>query len=271
LNIPVKDRIDQIRVNLERARWVLHKLPREYLWVDIAGFRIYHYRGDAVVWSSRIVVGRPYRHTPVFKSKVSYLVFNPDWTVPPTILKEDILPKLKHNPDYLLKNRISVIGGDGTVVDPAAIDWSKFKTHHIPYTLKQAPGPGNALGRVKFILPNSYSIYLHDTASRDLFNKEERAFSSGCIRVEKYIELAQILLDDPIKWSPEKIQAVIDTEATRQVNLTRKMPIILIYCTVLVDESGKVFFKNDIYDRDRAVLNGLNEAYEIWQRRAFKH
>jgi murein L,D-transpeptidase YcbB/YkuD len=268
LNIPVQAKIDQLRVNLERARWVFHKLPREYLWVDIAGFKIHHCIEEQVVWSSRIMVGKPYRHTPVFKSKIKYIVFNPTWTVPPTILKEDILPKLKQGPDYLYEKKIRVIARDGSVVDPASVDWSVYRTT-VPFTLQQAPGPLNALGRVKFILPNRYFIFMHDTPSRHLFEKEDRAFSSGCIRVEKYAELARMLLNDQIDWSPEKIQELIDAEQTRRVNLTRNMPVILIYCTVSLDENGEVVFKDDIYERDPAVLKGLDEPFRIWQRKAF--
>jgi murein L,D-transpeptidase YcbB/YkuD len=268
LNIPVGAKIDQLRVNLERARWVFHKLPPDYLWVDIAGFKIHHYIDEQAVWSSRIMVGKPYRHTPVFKSKIKYIVFNPTWTVPPTILKEDILPKLKQGPDYLYEKKIRVIARDGSIVDPASVDWSAYRTT-VPFTLQQAPGPLNALGRVKFILPNRYFIFMHDTPSRHLFEKEDRAFSSGCIRVEKYAELAQMLLNDQIDWSPEKIQELIDAEQTRRVNLTRNMPVILVYCTVAVDENGKVIFKEDVYNRDPAVLKGLNEPFRIWQRKAF--
>lgn len=269
LNVPVEQRIDQIRVNLERARWVFHKLPPEYLLVDIAGFQIYFCREDAVVWSSRIQVGKPYRHTPVFKSKLRYIVFNPGWVVPPTILKEDILPKLVRDPGYLEKMKIRVIGRDGTALDPDAIEWTRYRSGNVPFTLKQDPGPHNALGRMKFIFPNKHLVYLHDTASANLFEKEERAFSSGCIRVEKYLELAQILLGDPVHWGRDRIRTVIDSGETRQVPLPSKMPIILIYATVSVDQSGSVIFKKDIYDRDGAVLEGLNETFGIWQRRAF--
>lgn len=269
MNVSVKDKINQIRVNLERARWILHKMPSEYLWVDIAGFKMDHYRDENIIWSSRIMVGKPYRHTPVFKSKIKYIVFNPTWTVPPTILKEDILPKLKQGPDYLYEKKIEVIGSDGSKVDPATVDWSQYNTQ-IPFTLRQGPGPHNALGRMKFILPNKYFIFMHDTPSRYLFKREERAISSGCIRVEKYSELAQRLLQgDQLEWNPEKIQELLDTEETQNVNLARKMPVILIYCTVSADESGKVYFKKDVYKRDKAVLDGLNEEFKIWQRKAF--
>ena len=268
LNIPVEEKIDQLRVNLERARWLLHKMPAEYLWVDIAGFKVYHYQNEEMVWSSRIMVGKPYRHTPVFKSKVKYIVFNPTWTVPPTILKEDILPKLKEGPNYLYDKKIDVIDRDGSVVDPSSVDWSLYHST-IPFTLKQAPGPMNALGRMKFILPNKYFIFMHDTPSRHLFEKDDRAFSSGCIRVEKYNELAQRLLNDTIDWSPEKIQELIDTEETQRVNLSQKMPVILTYSTVWVNPNGDVMFLKDVYERDKAVLKGLNEPFKIWQRKAF--
>ena len=268
LNIPVEAKIDQLRVNLERARWLLHKLPAEYLWVDIAGFNVFHYQNEEVVWSSRIMVGKPYRHTPVFKSKIKYIVFNPTWTVPPTILKEDILPKLKQGPDYLYEKKIEVIDRDGSIVDPTSVDWSLYNTA-IPFTLKQAPGPHNALGRMKFILPNKYFIFMHDTPSRYLFEKEDRAFSSGCIRVEKYTELAQRLLSDQVDWSPEKIQELIDTEETQRVNLRQKMPVFLTYNTVSVESDGNIIFLKDVYERDQAVLKGLNEPFRIWQRKAF--
>ena len=268
LNIPVEQRIDQLRVNLERSRWLLHKLPSEYLWVDIAGFKVYHYQNGEMVWSSRIMVGKPYRHTPVFKSKVKYIVFNPTWTVPPTILKEDILPKLKEGPSYLYEKKIDVIDRDGSIIDPSSVDWSLYHTT-IPFTLKQAPGPMNALGRMKFILPNKYFIFMHDTPSRHLFKKEDRAFSSGCIRVEKYTELAQRLLNDTVDWNPEKIQELIDTEETQRVNLLQKMPVILTYSTVWVEPNGDIIFLKDVYERDQAVLKGLNEPFKIWQRKAF--
>ena len=159
LNIPVKKKIDQIRVNLERARWVFHKLPPDYIAVDIAGFRVYEFRGDTRNWSSRVQIGKPFRKTPVFKSKIKYIVFNPTWTVPPTILQKDILPKIKKNPGYLRKMKISVIDRKGRTVDPNSVKWSQY-SKNVPYTFRQEPGPHNALGRMKFIFPNKYFIYL---------------------------------------------------------------------------------------------------------------
>ena len=269
LNIPVKARIDQIRVNLERGRWVFHELPPDFIAVDIAGFRAYHYEGLNRTWSSKVQVGKPYRKTPVFRSKIKYIVFNPTWTVPPTILAKDILPKIKKNPGYLSKMKISVIDRKGKKVDPKSVNWSKY-SKSVPYTLRQEPGPHNALGRIKFIFPNKYFIYMHDTPSRSLYGRQDRAFSSGCIRVEKNIELAEFLLNDPEKWNRESIQKVLDTNETRRVNLPQPKTVMLIYATIRFDDNDNYIFKKDVYDRDRQVLDGLNEEFTIWQTRAIK-
>ena len=269
LSIPVKQKIDQIRVNLERARWIFHKLPPDFIVVDIAGFRAYNYEGITPTWSSKVQVGKPFRKTPVFKSKIKYIVFNPTWTVPPTILQKDILPRIKKNPNYLSKMKISVIDRKGRIVDPNTVDWSKY-SKNVPYTLRQEPGPHNALGRMKFIFPNKYFIYLHDTPSRSLFTRKDRAFSSGCIRVDKKMELAELLLDDPDKWNRESIQKVLDTNKTRRVNLPQPKPVLLLYVTVRFDENDDFIFKRDVYNRDPAVLEGLKEEFSIWQIRSIK-
>jgi murein L,D-transpeptidase YcbB/YkuD len=267
LNVPVKRKIDQIRVNLERFRWISRNLPEEFIVVDIAGFRVYHYQDFNIEWTSKVQVGKFFRKTPVFNSRIKYLVFNPTWTVPPTILKEDIIPKTKKNPEYLRKMKISVIDRKGRMVDPFSVNWSKYSEKNVPYTFRQEPGSHNALGRIKFIFPNKHFIYLHDTPSRSLYAHKDRAFSSGCIRVEKNIELAAILLNNPEKWNQQNIRNLIDTLKTQKVNLPKPMPVSLLYWTVRFDEDGKIIFKKDVYDRDSAVLDGLNEEFVAWQRR----
>jgi murein L,D-transpeptidase YcbB/YkuD len=270
LNIPARKKIDQISVNLERGRWILHNIRAEFILVDIAGFRVDYFRNEKRVWSSKAQIGKPFRKTPVFESTIKFLVFNPTWTVPPTILQKDIHPRVIKNPAYLKKMKISVIDRKGRIVDPYSIDWSKYSGKNIPYMLRQEPGPHNALGRIKFIFPNKHFIYLHDTPSRFLFKRKDRAFSSGCIRVEKDIELAEILLGNPVKWNHENIQKIFDTNKTRRVNLAKQMPIALLYWTVRFDGNGNIIFKKDVYDRDREVLEGLNEEFEIWQRRVLE-
>jgi murein L,D-transpeptidase YcbB/YkuD len=267
LNLPVKKKIDQIRVNLERARWAFHKLSPDYLAVNIAGFHAYHYEGTTADWSSKVQVGKPFRRTPVFKSKIKYIVFNPTWTVPPTILEKDILPKLKKNPGYLSEKKISVIDRKGRTVDPNSVNWTQYHKN-IPYTLRQEPGPQNALGRMKFIFPNKHFIYLHDTPNRSLFGRNDRAFSSGCIRVDKDIELAELLLQNPAKWNRESIRKLLDTNQTQRVNLPKPKPVMLLYVTIWFDENDNFIFIKDVYERDPAVLEGLNEEFNIWQTRA---
>jgi murein L,D-transpeptidase YcbB/YkuD len=181
LNVPAARRVEQLRANLERARWVFYDPESEFLVVNIASFQLYHVRRGEIVWRTRVQVGRPYRQTPVFRAELTYLVFNPTWTVPPTIFREDILPELRRDPGYLAARHIEVIDAAGKRVDPQTVDWSG---RSFPYRLVQTPGADNALGRLKFMFPNEYSVYLHDTPSRDLFERSSRAFSSGCIRVE---------------------------------------------------------------------------------------
>ena len=267
LNVPVSRKIDQIRVNLERCRWFCRNIPEEFMIVDIAGFLIYHYQNFNIKWTSKVQVGKSFRKTPVFNSRIKYVVFNPTWTVPPTILKEDILPNIKKNPDFLEKMKIHVIDRNGRMVDPASVNWSAYSGNNVPYTFRQAPGPHNALGRIKFILPNKHFIYLHDSPKRSFYALKDRAFSSGCIRVEKNMELAEILLNDPEKWNLQSIRNVIDTLETEKVNLPTPMPISLFYWTVSFDEKGNIIFKKDIYDRDGEVLKGLNQKFMMWQRR----
>jgi len=257
LNVPVEDRIDQIRVNLERTRWVLRDPDSTYVLVDIAGFHVFFLKDNQVVWSSRAQVGKPYRDTPVFRSIINFVEFNPVWTVPKGIFEKDILPAVRKDPRYLGKKGITIMDRSGRAVNPKTIDWSLYPGRPFPYKLRQNPGPNNALGRIKIVFPNEYLVYLHDTPSKELFEKEDRAFSSGCIRVEKPFELAELLLDDPSIWSLPNIMAAVDSKKTKKVFLPRPVPIMLQYWTVEVDETGVISFKKDPYNQDVSVLKGL--------------
>lgn len=254
LNVPVEVRINQVRANLERGRWLLHEIKGDFVLVDIAGFSIHFYRNGQPVWSSRVQVGRPFRSTPIFKSRVTYFTFNPTWTIPPTIFKEDVLPKVRKDPDYLAKNQWQALDSAGKPLDPATIDWNRPGN----ILLRQAAGPANPLGQVAIRFPNPYAVYLHDTPSKSQFGKGMRAFSSGCIRVERPLELVELLFNDPQKWSREQIEAAIATGATRDVGLVTPVPILLAYYTVAVGGDGRILFKHDIYDRDREVLAALD-------------
>ena len=263
LNVSVEERIDQIRVNLERARWILRNLSDEFIIVNIAGFAVTLVRHGAPAWSARAQVGKPFRKTPVFKGRLSYLEFNPTWTVPPTILSKDVLPAIRRDPGYLSKKNMSVIARNGKAVDPASIDWEATRSGGFPYSIRQEPGPNNALGRVKFIFPNKHFVFLHDTPSKSLFERSERAFSSGCIRVENPFQLAELILERDEGWDMAKIQQVLDSKRTQRVTPSDPLEVLLLYWTIDVSQAGVIRFFHDVYDRDRAVLEGLDADFTI--------
>jgi murein L,D-transpeptidase YcbB/YkuD len=263
MNVPVERRIDEIRANLERARWVLHDLPAEYVLVDIAGFKVRFYRDGRAIWETRAVVGRPMRMTPIFKSRITYLEANPTWTVPPTILGEDVLPAIRRDPHYLQEKNMRVIDRQGKPIDPASIDWSRYRGSNFPFMIRQDPGPENALGRLKFMFPNTHAIYLHDTPSKQLFNRTERTFSSGCIRIEDPYGFAALLLDRDPEWNRERVIAVVDSLKTRTIRLRSPVVVILLYWTVDVDADGTVLFKQDIYNRDLPIIKALGKEFSF--------
>jgi len=252
LNVPVGERIAQIRVNLERARWLLHGLPDAFVLVDIAGYRVRYFRPDGEVWTSRIVVGRPYRRTPSLRSEITHLTVNPTWTIPPTIRREDVLPKIREDQAYLVRNNIRVLSPSGEELDPAQIDWDQPGN----VMLRQQAGSDNPLGQVVIRFPNDHLVYLHDTPAQQLFSREQRAFSSGCIRVENVMELVQLLLDDTS--TPRDIRDLVAEGETRKVPLNRHVPVVLHYWTAQVDSQGTLSFRPDIYERDEALQEALD-------------
>jgi murein L,D-transpeptidase YcbB/YkuD len=263
LNIPVKARIDQLRVNLERTRWVFRDLEPRYLIVNIAGFHAYLMQNGKSIWDSRVVVGTPYRKTPVFKAKMTYLVLNPTWTVPPTILKQDIIPAIHRDPGYLASRNMVLLDASGRQVNTADIDLQSLTANSFPYVVRQEPGPQNALGRIKFMFPNSHFVYLHDTPSRDLFKRADRTFSSGCIRVEHPLTLAELLLNDPVNWSRAKLEERLAERHTQTVSLKTPIMVFLVYLTAEPEADGEVNFFNDVYGRDPAVLQGLRGPFHF--------
>jgi murein L,D-transpeptidase YcbB/YkuD len=260
LNVPVTARIDQIRVNLERARWLLHDLPGDYVLVDIAGYELVYVRGGKELLRSRTVVGKPYRKTPIFRSAISYIEFAPTWTVPPTILRNDVLPEIRKDPAYLAKKRMRLIDAGGGEIDPAGVNWSQYKGKRVPaFVIRQDPGPENSLGRVKFMFPNGHQVYLHDTPARELFARSERSYSSGCIRVEQAARLAELLLERQ-GWDAARVAAAMGESTPRRVDLTVRVPVLLYYWTVAREDDGDIRFKRDIYGGDAAILKGLDGA-----------
>ncbi|WP_416139891.1 L,D-transpeptidase family protein [Halomonas sp. HK25] len=252
LNVPVTARIDQIRVNLERARWLLHGLPEAFVLVDIAGYRLSYFRPGGEIWRSRIVVGQPYRRTPSLRSEITHMTVNPTWTVPPTILREDVLPAIRRDLGYLQRQNMRVLSPSGQRLDPRQVDW--WNPGNV--MIRQDPGPQNALGQVVIRFPNDHLVYLHDTPAQGLFAREQRAFSSGCIRVQGVLEFAQLLIDDT--GSDQNVRALTASGQTRNVPLASRMPVILHYWTVHPGEDGQLVFRPDIYERDGDLLRALN-------------
>ena len=258
LNLGPAQRVAQIRVNLERLRWVAQDMQGDHLLVDLTGYQARLQRGGQLAWSSKVVVGSPKRETPALLDSVQYLVLNPKWVVPPTILREDLIPGVIRDPDYLAKRRMRVVSHAGEPVDPQQIDWEAARRHGLPYLVEQNPGADGSLGRVKFALANPYLIYLHDTNARSLFRRDTRALSSGCVRVEKPLELAVLLLDDARRWSAEALEETLASGKTRTVTVVRKLPVLLHYATAGQDDDGQLQFRPDIYGRDTAVLGALD-------------
>ena len=257
LNVGVDERIDQIRLNLERGRWVFGKLAPRFVVVNTASAQVFLVERDEPVWQARAIVGHHYRQTPTFRSELEYLVLNPTWTIPPTILREDIVPLAKKDPGYLARMRIDVLTGDGRIVDAGALDWKRLGPRNFPYVLEQRAGPNNLLGRVKFVFPNPFFVFLHDTPQKSLFGAAQRAFSSGCIRVEDPLKLAELVLDDPT-WTRARLEAEVAAGNTRSVHLKAPLPVLVLYWTASVDARGRVRFLPDVYERDPRVLAALD-------------
>jgi len=263
MNVPVEQRIDQIRINLERGRWTLHEMKGEFVLVDVAGFYVSYFRNDEPIWTSKVIVGRDERETPIFRSKITYVVFNPTWTIPPGILVKDKLPDLRRNPGALKKMNIRVLDGSGREVNPYSVNWHKYGPSRLPpYQFVQDPGPNNALGLVKVMFPNPYLVYLHDSPAKSLYEQDQRTFSSGCIRVQKAFDLAELVLNDP-QWNKQAMDAVIATKETRTVNLKQPVPVLILYWTAQPRPDGQVVFRNDVYGRDPGTLAALNSDFRL--------
>jgi murein L,D-transpeptidase YcbB/YkuD len=260
MNVPIEHRIEQLRLNLERARWVFDDISENFIVVNIAGFRAYLVRDGKITWVTKVQVGKTYHQTPVFRDEMKYVVFNPTWTVPYSIATKEMLPRIKNEPTYFQNRDFDVKNRSGENVDPADIDWTKLSRGNFPYTFVQRPGPRNALGRVKFIFPNEHSVYLHDTPSKSLFDRSERTFSHGCVRVSNPFELAELLLG-PKGWDSEKITATLDSAKTTTVYLPEPLPVLLLYWTAEIGPGGDIHFYSDVYERDQRIVKALDEPF----------
>lgn len=244
----------RMRANLERMRWYAHHMQPDQLLVDIAAARVTLFRDGEPVWDGRAQVGRAERKTPALTSTISHVTVNPTWTIPPTIFYEDALPEIQADPSYLYRNRLTVLDRTGTPLDPEQVDWTRPGN----LLLRQAAGPGNALGEVAIRFPNPFSVYLHDTPSRRLFGTPERFYSSGCVRVENAVSLTDELFQGASEGLWRQLDQARLSGDTRNVSLPRGIPLIMAYWTVEADATGRISFRPDTYEEDEQVIDLLD-------------
>ncbi len=261
-NIPVEKRIQQILINMERWRWTERDLGIKYVLIDIAGFELQAVVNDVVQLEMRVIVGKQLHETPVFSDSIKYIDFNPFWNITPAIARNEMLAELRKDSSYLESKHIRLFSNwqaDGVELAPREIDWTQVSRKQISrYKLRQDPGPWNALGVVKFVFPNKYSVYMHDTPGHDLFEQPNRAFSHGCIRLSKPKQLAEFLLGDTDgNWTPEMIEETIDANTRKVVRLKHVVPVHIVYQTVWGDKEGAIHFNKDLYDRDQQLIQAL--------------
>ena len=254
LNLTRKDRYHQILVNLERWRWYPKNLGEHYIIVNIPGFELSVVKDEDTIKTHKIMVGTEVRKTPVFSDEIGYIIYNPTWTIPPTIKKNDVIPGAKRDIGYFQKKNIKIYDSEGTAVDPESVDWNSSKARG--YTYRQPAGPTNPLGIVKIIYPNEYLIYLHDTPSRSLFEKNARAQSSGCVRVQDALGLAKYLLSDQDSYDDKKIEGILKSGKTTQITVKQKVKVHHFYWTAY-QKKDTIKFIDDIYNLDQKTWDLL--------------
>lgn len=249
MNKTVDFRIKQMLVNLERLRWVPVEIENDYLLVNIPEYKLHVFENKKLLWETNVVVGKEAKQTTIFKGNISRIILNPYWNVPNSIINNEILPKLKRNPNYLSRNNMEVVSNDGKLINASSINWNKY-SKNVPFIIRQKPGNNNSLGKMKFLFPNSFNIYLHDTPAKELFDRNKRDFSHGCIRVENPKKLAMHLLQNNTTWYQEKVDKILKTNKETGIALKPNIPVYITYFTAWVDSKGNLNFRNDIYNLD---------------------
>ncbi len=293
LNVPVEQRVSQIELTMERWRLLPQYLGSKYILVNIANFHLYGVKNNIDAVDMRIVVGKPRWNTPMFSEEMTHIVMNPYWNIPPSIFKDDIMPRIKQDPNYMSKRGIDAVGlqtpeyifieeqnesvevaeyvtGSTANIEESEPQLSEAELQNKKaqeeytaqvlsgkYRLRQNPGPSNPLGQIKFLFPNKHSVYLHDTPNRGFFKRAQRNFSHGCIRVQKPLELAEFVLEANPDWNQNRIKSSINSRKTQTVHLNQTIPVYILYFTAWVDNSGNANFHKDIYGLDQSLLNAL--------------
>ncbi len=257
LNMTPEQRIRQLRVNLERWRWLPEDLGRRHVRVNIADFSLKAVNNHVVERQHAVIIGRNYRQTPIFSDNIRYMVFNPWWETPQSIARKDKLPEFKTNPNKVIEQGFELRDMDGNVLSPEKVDWRSYSSQRLPIRLRQKPGPNNALGKVKIMFPNAHSVYLHDTPGKALFDKSERAFSSGCVRVKDAMELSAWLLQGNSQADLKALEQSKADYTERRVNLNQPVSVHMLYFTTVISASGELRYLNDIYQRDQRIADAL--------------
>lgn len=253
IRVPIKERIKQLLINMERCRWVPPHQQGDYLAVNIPDFRLFVYQGDSLQWSCKVVVGDLENNTVIFNNQLEYIVLSPYWVIPSSIIYKETLPALRKDPKYLSKHAMEVVSRSGELINPSSINWNQLTEKKFPYSIRQKPGKNNSLGFVKFIFPNEHSIYLHDTPSKSLFGETNRAFSHGCIRVAEPFRLVEYLLRNDSTWTKSRIKKTMYGGTETIVKLKKKIPVFIAYFTAFVDRQGRLHFREDIYGHDEKL------------------
>lgn len=265
MNVAVKDRIEQIVINMERRRWLAHYLGDRYIYVNIADHDLKVIEGGKTTYTARVVVGRPYHETPVFSGTMTYIELNPYWNVPHSIATQELLPVIKKVPGYLQSNDyllLTRMGDNNSAIDPASVDWSQIGPGNFPFYIRQKPGPRNALGTTLFMFPNGHNVFIHDTPIRSIFNLEDRYFSHGCVRVEYPMKLAMLLLknNEGGPWGEEKIRGIIEGRDQTRINLKNPIQVHITYLTAWAEPDGTVQFRKDAYRRDGTLKKAMQQV-----------
>lgn len=260
MNQPVEYRLGQITINLDRLRHEAENPHDRFIEINIPDYSLEYYEDGEIAEQMNVVVGKIENNTPFLQDTINHIVINPRWNVPWSIATKEMLPQIKRDPGYLARNNYVLVKGSyisDNFVDPYSVDWSEITRRNFPFFIVQQPGNSNALGRIKFMLPNNYSIYLHDTPATHLFSRAQRDFSHGCIRLEKPFELAYKLLEG--EMTRNEIRDILVSRRTKTIMLAKKVPVHIHYHTAWVDSAGIMQFRNDVYEFDKISLAVLNK------------
>lgn len=249
LNVPLDYKITSIKINLDLWRKLPKNLGEKYILVNVPAFKLYGVENNQKTLDMRVIVGRLDWNTPVFSEYMEYVVINPFWNIPSSIFVDEVLPEIKKDPDYLKKKNIELVSlSDAAVESSEYVNWYEVDPKNFNYRLRQQPGAANPLGKLKFMLPNKHSVYLHDTPTKSLFNRSNRRFSHGCIRVEHPLDLADFVFNDDNNWDAQKVQNAINSGASNNVYLKQPIPVHILYFTVWVEDDGSIHFRDDVYN-----------------------